>query len=106
MAENQIRPAVADAIEKSLAQFDESYKSLAENYRQVFVVGEALMDLIPVAGGTISEMVGGGPCNSAKALARLCFSTTFIGGISSDSYGEAIEKELLDSGVSLDFVHR
>ena len=40
MAENQIRPAVADAIEKSLAQFDELYKSLAENSRQVFVVGE------------------------------------------------------------------
>ena len=74
--------------------------------RQVLVVGEALMDLIPVSGGAISEMVGGGPCNSAKALARLGFSTTFIGGISSDSYGEAIEKELLDSGVSLDFVHR
>jgi fructokinase len=51
-------------------------------------------------------MVGGGSCNSAKALARLGFSTTFIGGISSDSYGEAIEKELLDSGVILDFVHR
>ncbi|KRP30720.1 MAG: hypothetical protein ABS31_03140 [Actinobacteria bacterium BACL2 MAG-120507-bin38] len=71
--------------------------------RQVLVVGEALMDLIPVSGGEISEMVGGGPCNSAKALARLGFSTTFIGGISSDSYGKAIEKELLDSGVSLRF---
>ena len=81
MAENQIRPAVVDAIKK--------------NYRQVFVVGEALMDLIPVSGGAISEMVGGGPCNSAKALARLGFSTTFIGGISSDSYGKAIERELL-----------
>ena len=74
--------------------------------RQVLVVGEALMDLIPIAGGAISEMVGGGPCNSAKALARLGFSTTFIGGISTDSYGEAIERELLDSGVSLDLVHR
>jgi fructokinase len=73
---------------------------------QVWVVGEALMDLIPVAGGEISEMVGGGPCNSAKALSRLGFSTTFIGGISTDSYGEAIERELLDSGVILDFVHR
>ncbi|MDA2984955.1 MAG: PfkB family carbohydrate kinase, partial [Actinomycetota bacterium] len=73
---------------------------------QTWVVGEALMDLIPGADGSISEMVGGGPCNSAKALARLGFSTTFIGGISSDSYGEAIEKELLDSAVSLDLVHR
>ncbi len=73
---------------------------------QVWVVGEALIDLIPVVGGEISEMVGGGPCNSAKALARLGFSTTFIGGISTDSYGQAIERELLDSGVILDFVHR
>jgi fructokinase len=73
---------------------------------QVWVVGEALMDLIPVPGGEISEMVGGGPCNSAKALARLGFSTTFIGGISSDRYGKAIERELLDSGVSVDLVHR
>ena len=73
---------------------------------QVWVVGEALIDLIPVVGGEISEMVGGGPCNSAKALARLGFSTTFIGGISTDSYGEAIERELSNSGVILDFVHR
>jgi fructokinase len=79
---------------------------VVKEVRQVLVVGEALMDLIPVSGGDISAMVGGGPCNSAKALARLGFSTTFIGGISSDRYGVAIEKELLDSGVSLDFVHR
>lgn len=106
MAENQIRPAVVEAIERSLAEFGELYQSLAENSRQVFVVGEALMDLIPVSRGGISEMVGGCPCNSAKTLARLGFSTTFIGGVSSDSYGEAIEKELLDSGVGLDLAHR
>jgi len=79
---------------------------VAERVEKIWVAGEALIDLIPVAGGAISEMVGGGPCNSAKALARLGFATNFIGGISSDSYGEAIEKELLDSGVSLDLVHR
>ena len=79
---------------------------MAERVEKIWVVGEALIDLIPVAGGAILERVGGGPCNSAKALARLGSSTTFIGGISSDSYGAAIERELLDSGVSLDFVHR
>jgi len=73
---------------------------------QTWVVGEALMDLIPIAGGRISEMVGGGPCNSAKALARMGISTSFIGGISTDSHGRAIERELLDSGVNLDLVHR
>ena len=39
MAENKLRPAVVAAIERSLAEFGEVYKSFAENSRQVFVVG-------------------------------------------------------------------
>ena len=39
--------------------------------RSAWVVGEALMDLIPVAGGDQVPMVGGGPANTAKAVARL-----------------------------------
>jgi fructokinase len=66
----------------------------------VWVVGEALMDLIPVNGERI-PMVGGGPANTAKAVARLGYNTQFIGGISSDSYGSAVEEELQRSGVDL-----
>jgi fructokinase len=54
--------------------------------KKLWVVGEALMDLIPVALGEILPMVGGGPANTAKALARLGYSTFFIGGLSSDLY--------------------
>ncbi len=64
------------------------------------------MDLIPVAGGERVPMVGGGPANTAKAVARLGYQTYFVGGISSDDYGKAIEEELAGSGVDLSLVYR
>lgn len=70
-----------------------------------WVVGEALMDLIPVDGEP-TAMVGGGPANTAKAIARLGYQTQFIGGISSDAYGSAIEEELLKSGVDVSLTLR
>jgi fructokinase len=74
--------------------------------KKVWVVGEALMDLIPVVGGDRVPIVGGGPANTAKAVARLGYPTYFVGGISSDEYGRAVELELLRSGVDLSLVHR
>ena len=73
---------------------------------KVWVAGEALMDLIPVSGGDRVPMVGGGPANTAKAVARLGYATYFIGGISSDNYGRAIDVELSSSGVDLSLVYR
>ena len=72
----------------------------------VWVAGEALMDLIPVRGGERVPMVGGGPANTAKAIARLGYRTLFIGGISTDDYGKAIEEELVGSGVDISLVYR
>jgi fructokinase len=74
--------------------------------KQIWVVGEALMDLIPDARGQRQPMVGGGPANTAKAIARLGYSTYFVGGISTDGYGRMIEAELRDSGVDLSLVVR
>ena len=73
---------------------------------QVWVVGEALIDLIPDVSGNRTAKVGGGPANTAKAIARLGYSTSFIGGISSDEYGRAIEAELISSGVDLSLAYR
>ena len=70
---------------------------------QVWVVGEALIDLVP-KGQTRVPIVGGGPANTAKALSRLGYATSFIGGISSDKYGEMIEAEL--AGIDLSLTHR
>ena len=46
--------------------------------------------------------MGGGPANTAKALARLGHDVHFIDGISSDAYGQVARTELLRDGVNLD----
>jgi fructokinase len=73
----------------------------------IWVCGEVLIDLIPVALGSTDRVphVGGGPANTAKALARLGRDVHFIDGISTDSYGVAARKELLDDAVKLDLAH-
>ena len=68
----------------------------------IWVCGEVLIDLIPGADGVRVPHVGGGPANTAKALARLGHDVYFIDGISTDEYGVAARKELLDDEVKLD----
>ena len=69
---------------------------------QVWVVGEVLIDLIP-DGDQDLAVVGGGPANTAKALAKLGVKTHFIDGISSDKYGQMAKAELLSANVILDY---
>ena len=45
--------------------------------------------------------MGGGPANTAKALARLGYEVDFIDGISNDAYGVSARKELSRDGVGL-----
>jgi len=70
---------------------------------QVWVCGEVLIDLIP-DGVERKAVVGGGPANTAKALARLGIETQFIDGISTDIYGQMALKQLHQDGVLLDYV--
>jgi fructokinase len=68
----------------------------------IWVCGEVLIDLIPDDSGERVPHVGGGPANTAKALARLGHEVYFIDGISSDKYGQMSRQELLDDEVKLD----
>jgi fructokinase len=68
----------------------------------IWVCGEVLIDLIPDGSGERVPHVGGGPANTAKALARLGQDVYFIDGISSDKYGQMSRQELLDDEVRLD----
>jgi len=70
---------------------------------QVWVAGELLIDLIP-EGADRKPVVGGGPANTAKALAKLGIDTQLIEGISSDVYGQMAKNELKTTGVKLDYV--
>jgi fructokinase len=69
---------------------------------QVWVVGEVLIDLISDESKYVA-VVGGGPANTAKALAKLRVNTHFIDGISSDEYGQMAKAELLSANVLLDY---
>jgi len=70
---------------------------------QVWVAGEVLIDLVPEAVDR-KPIVGGGPANTARSLAKLGISTQFIDGISSDQYGQIATNELKSVGVKLDYV--
>ena len=58
--------------------------------------GEVLIDILPTG-----PVVGGGPANTAKALARLGHEVDFIDGISTDAFGVSARKELARDGVGL-----
>ena len=62
----------------------------------IWVCGEVLIDILPTG-----AVVGGGPANTAKALARLGYDVDFIDGISTDAYGVSARKELDRDGVGL-----
>jgi fructokinase len=67
----------------------------------VWVAGEVLIDLIPDSDQHLA-IVGGGPANTAKALANLGVKTYFIAGFSTDHYGLTAKNELLSAKVLLD----
>jgi len=62
----------------------------------IWVAGEVLIDILPTG-----SFVGGGPANTAKALARLGYKVEFIDGISTDAHGVNARKELDRDGVGL-----
>jgi fructokinase len=66
----------------------------------IAVVGEALVDAFVHEDG-LRPHPGGGPFNTALALARLGVPVTFLGAISTDSLGELLRTTLLDAGVGL-----
>jgi fructokinase len=61
-----------------------------------------LIDLLP-DGSEYVTVVGGGPANTAKALAKLGVKTYFIDGVSNDEYGQMAKAELLSANVILDY---
>jgi fructokinase len=72
--------------------------------------GETLIDFIPTEArdGTpaLRPAVGGSPGNVALTLARLAIPTGFIGGFSTDFFGERIVAHLAESGVSTRYMAR
>lgn len=64
------------------------------------VAGEALIDLVLAADGSLTPKLGGGPFNVARTIARLGGDVTFLGALSTDRFGDRFAQQLLDDGVS------
>lgn len=72
----------------------------------ILVCGEALMDVLVDADGRQHPVPGGGPFNTARALARLGVPAAFLGRLSDDAYGQRLAGELIAAGARLDFASR
>ena len=57
---------------------------------RIVVAGESLIDRIVRPDGGVEEVPGGGPFTTARALARLGFPVSFVGGLSTDASGGAV----------------
>ncbi len=67
----------------------------------ITVIGEALVDIIVDAEGEVTSVVGGGPLNTARTVARLGLESSFLGGVSTDPFGQRIMRLLERDGVRL-----
>jgi len=67
----------------------------------IVVCGEALIDLIDNGDGTQRPTPGGGPFNTARALARLGVPTAFLGRLSTDALGRELADLLVADGASI-----
>ncbi len=70
----------------------------------IVVTGEALVDLVLAADGSIGAHPGGGPYNVARTIARLEQPVSYLGRVSEDAFGRRLRAELEADGVGLDAV--
>lgn len=68
----------------------------------VAVLGEALVDLLPDGARTFHAAEGGSPANIAVAVARLGHPAQFLGGLSTDRWGDLLAAHLEAAGVATD----
>jgi fructokinase len=66
----------------------------------IVVGGEALFDLVLDGTDRLAAHPGGGPFNTARALARLEQPVGYLGRLSADRFGTRLRRLLLEDGVS------
>lgn len=71
---------------------------------RLWVIGEALIDLVVGPGLSTEARVGGAAVNLARTAARLGAAVSFEGSVSTDHFGEEIMRVLLADAVSVERV--
>jgi fructokinase len=72
----------------------------------ITVLGEALVDLVVGADGTITASPGGAPFNVARACSRLGAPVGLVAAISTDPFGRRLMADLDADGVHAEWVQR
>lgn len=67
----------------------------------IVVAGESLVDLVPDRYDRLAAHCGGGPFNTARALARLGQEVDFLGCVSDDAFGARLRAALAEDGVGV-----
>jgi fructokinase len=70
----------------------------------IVVAGEALIDRLVRPDGSVDEVPGGGPFNTARTLARLGAPAGFLGSLSTDRHGRALRSLLEADGVDTSLI--
>jgi fructokinase len=65
----------------------------------ITVAGEALIDLVIDASGSVTAVPGGAPFNAARTIARLGGDCQFVGKLSGDGFGQQLRSSLEEAGV-------
>jgi len=71
---------------------------------RVWVLGDAVVDLIPEDDGRLLKCPGGAPANVAVGIRRLGGDSAFIGRVGDDPFGKFLLETLNDEGVNTEFM--
>ena len=69
--------------------------------QSIWVLGEALMDCVAQADGSLKPHMGGSPFNLARAAALRGADVSFVNPLSTDSFGDQMRAQLAQDGVKL-----
>ena len=67
----------------------------------ITVAGEALIDLVIDASGSVTAVPGGAGFNVARMIARLGGDCQYLGKLSDDGFGEQLRTSLVQDGVRI-----
>lgn len=71
---------------------------------KVWVLGDAVVDLLPESDGRLLPCPGGAPANVAVGIARLGGISGFIGRVGDDPFGALMQRMLLTEGVDITYL--
>lgn len=71
---------------------------------KVWVLGDAVVDLLPESDGRLLPCPGGAPANVAVGVARLGGTSGFIGRVGDDPFGALMQRTLLTEGVDITYL--